>query len=162
VSEPVDLARIVEHVAEIGQMLAKDQPVRVTVEHAPLVVQGNAGRLEQVLLNLINNAIAYAPGKKSIDLSAAAIGDVAEVRVRDYGPGVPIESRAAIFERFTRADQPHGSTGSGLGLGLFIVREIVHAHGGEVSVESTLGEGATFIVRLPLIGRSASAEGVGR
>jgi two-component system CheB/CheR fusion protein len=155
--EPIDLAPIVEHAAEIAQMLAKGQTIRVDAGKKPVIVNGNAGRLEQVILNLANNAIVYAPGTDWIDMSLERRDDWAEIRVRDHGPGIAPEARASIFERFSRGSQLRASQGSGLGLGLFIVREIVHAHAGEVSVDSTPGEGATFIVRLPLASRAATS-----
>jgi signal transduction histidine kinase len=104
-------------------------------------------RMEQVLVNLISNALKYAPGV-CIQISLRAEGDQARLMVRDFGPGIPRERQAKIFERFERATSARNI--SGLGLGLFIASEIVAAHQGTIRVESEAGQGATFIVHLPL------------
>src|SRR5690606_4483632 len=100
-------------------------------------------RLEQVLVNLIDNALKYGAGKPVL-VTVARQDDRAVVTVRDHGIGIVPELQPRIFERFERAvsERNYG----GLGLGLYIVRTIVRAMGGEVRVESTPGEGATFVV----------------
>jgi signal transduction histidine kinase len=106
-----------------------------------------------VLTNLVVNAIAHAPETERIDIGVRRepTGDAAVISVQDYGPGIPPEALPAIFSRFFQADGP--SRGQhGLGLGLYIAREIVAAHGGALDVSSVVGEGATFTVRLPLAG----------
>ncbi len=118
------------------------------VEVAPgLRVAWDRFRIEQVLVNLISNAIKYAPGEP-IRISIGAEGDQARLVVRDSGPGIRQERQAKIFERFERATSARNI--SGLGLGLFIAREIVKGHQGSIRVESTEGQGAAFIVELPL------------
>jgi two-component system CheB/CheR fusion protein len=147
---PLDLVRVVERAVEIAQMLAHGQTIHINVEQAPVIVDGNAGRLEQVFLNLLNNAIAYAPGTDRIDVEMSERDGGALVVVRDYGPGIASEELESIFDRFTRGAASGRPEGNGLGLGLFIVREIVKAHDGEISVASKIGEGAAFSVKLPL------------
>jgi two-component system CheB/CheR fusion protein len=132
-----------------------------------------------VLANLLGNAIAYAPGTDAIDVrlrrtqeltTGAGAGeaeggppaDVAELEVQDYGPGIPAEDLPQVFTRFYRIERAEGSGGTGLGLGLFIAREIVAAHGGRIEVRSREGAGTTFIVYLPApaqVGSGAGAAG---
>src|SRR5204862_5507355 len=104
-------------------------------------------RIEQVVANLVTNAIKYGRGKP-IELSVTRNGSVARLRVRDHGIGVPAEVRERIFDRFTRAVSVREY--GGLGLGLFISKDIVEAHGGTIRVTSDSGDGATFEVELPL------------
>lgn len=106
-------------------------------------------RLEQVVVNLVSNAMKYASGKP-VHVSVIREGDQAFVRVRDQGPGISGEQQATIFNRFERGMAPKGTTG--LGLGLYIAKQIVDLHQGAFSVQSEEGQGATFTVRLPLRG----------
>jgi signal transduction histidine kinase len=100
-----------------------------------------------VITNLVSNAIKYGQGKPIL-VSASASEDEAVVSVEDHGVGIAAESLERIFEPFERADS--SKKGSGLGLGLWISKQIVETHGGMILAESTLGEGARFVVRLPL------------
>jgi PAS domain S-box-containing protein len=104
-------------------------------------------RMEQVVTNLLTNAFKYAPGTK-VSICVLARRGKATIRVSDTGPGVPLASQAKIFERFERVEM--GRHVSGLGLGLFISRQIVEGHGGSLRVESQPGQGASFIVEVPL------------
>lgn len=103
-------------------------------------------RFEQVLTNIFQNARKYAPGSP-VEVTLSTQGGLIELRIHDEGPGISPEAQKKIFERFERAIS--ASEVSGLGLGLYISREIIHAHGGSISVESTPGKGATFIIQLP-------------
>jgi PAS domain S-box-containing protein len=116
---------------------------------APAAVCGHWDRLriEQVLTNLISNAIKYAAGQP-IQVSAARDGDMAVVQVRDRGPGVPEDRLSRIFERFERAASKRHY--GGMGLGLYVARQIVEAHGGTITASNSTGGGACFTVRLPL------------
>jgi two-component system CheB/CheR fusion protein len=149
--DPVDLAALAARVVDTVEPMAGGREIRVTLEpgSAPLVVGGDRRRLEQVLLNLLNNAIAHAPDTERIDIDLRRDGAEAAVAVRDFGPGIPPEALPAIFSRFYQADGP-ARRQHGLGLGLFIAREIVDAHGGTLDASSVFGEGATFTLRLPL------------
>lgn len=105
-------------------------------------------RIEQVITNLITNGAKYA-SENPIEVHVAKINGKAMIKVKDYGPGISQEDQKRIFERFERATST--DTISGLGLGLFISREIIELHQGSISVESTLGKGSTFTVVLPLV-----------
>lgn len=117
---------------------------------APTPVEGSWDefRIEQVLTNLLTNALRYGGGKP-VMVEVAAAGGSATMTVRDQGMGIAVEDQERIFEQFERTDDSR-KRAAGLGLGLFITRQIVRAHGGEVRVCSTLGEGSLFTVSLPL------------
>jgi signal transduction histidine kinase len=121
------------------------------------MIAGDSRRIEQILLNLLVNAVTFSGGSGSIDVSLRHADGFAEIEVRDHGPGIPAHVLPQIFDRFYRVDDER-SAREGLGLGLFIAREIVNAHGGRIEVESTIGSGATFTVRLPLLDTSGPAE----
>jgi len=111
-------------------------------------VLADAPRIEQVLVNLIHNAIKFTPPGGEIRLSASQEDNFVQISVRDSGAGIPEESLPRVFERFYRVDRSR--TGSGTGLGLAIVRHLVEAHGGKISVKSREGEGSLFFFTLPL------------
>jgi signal transduction histidine kinase len=104
-------------------------------------------RIEQVITNLLTNAIKYAPGNP-LHISIVAKLDRMNLTMRDEGPGIAQKDLARIFERFERAATPRQQ--KGLGLGLFIVQQIVEAHDGTVHAESEPGRGSTFIIEMPL------------
>lgn len=103
-------------------------------------------RIEQLLINLISNAIKYAP-KSPIEVEIDQKAEFFEIRVRDSGPGIPKAKQHEVFERYDRGDAPEDV--QGLGLGLYIVQQIAQGHGGQVRVESEVGQGCEFIVSLP-------------
>ena len=119
----------------------------ITTVLVPARIRGDRGRIGQVISNLITNATKYAPGSP-VELQLRRSEDCAELTVRDFGPGIPPEHQARIFGRFERAPA-HPST-SGLGLGLFIAAQIMHAHGGSIALESEAGQGCVFHLRFPL------------
>jgi two-component system OmpR family sensor kinase len=114
------------------------------------VVDGDPGRLRQVLDNLLGNALTHTPEGTVVELRVARDGDRAQVDVRDHGPGLPPGDPAALFERFWRAEGGRERGKAGAGLGLAIVAGIVEAHHGEVSAANAPGGGARFSVALPL------------
>lgn len=111
-------------------------------------VLAHRGRLEQVLINLLDNAVKYSPAGGTVSLSAALFDDKVRISVADNGPGIPPAALPRLFERFYRVDAGRGRDEGGTGLGLAIVRHIVQLHGGKVWVESTPGRGSTFHVEL--------------
>jgi PAS domain S-box-containing protein len=146
-TEEVDLVALVRAVIDqFAELLAA---AGCTVRfHGPDSLLGywDPRRVEQVVSNLLTNAMKYAPGKP-VDVIVTGAEARVSVRVRDYGDGIAPEHQQRIFERFERVTQRSGV--SGLGLGLFVAKEIVQAHGGDLRVESKPGDGATFIVELP-------------
>lgn len=113
-------------------------------------VEADEHRIEQVLVNFVNNATKYAPESIKIYLKIERVGDHAKVSVRDTGPGIDPQKMPHLFDRYFRADET-GAQVSGLGLGLYISADIIARHDGEIGVESELGKGSTFWFTLPLV-----------
>ena len=120
-------------------------------EAAPApMVQADASRLEQVLVNLIHNAVKFTRRGGTVTLSAKEAGGSVVFAVMDTGAGIPSDDLPRIFERFYRVEKSR--TGSGTGLGLSIARHIVEAHGGKIWAESREGEGSEFFFSIPCVG----------
>jgi len=148
-SVSVGLHSIAAHVCSLLEQKAQDREVTIDFEGlagAPEVL-ADPGRLEQVFLNLVDNAIKYTPAGGSITLSAQAEGDQVRVVVKDTGTGIPPHDLPRIFERFYRVDSARSRDEGGTGLGLSIVKHIVQLLSGTVSVESS-GKGSSFYVTL--------------
>lgn len=145
----VDISELAVDAAADTAVADDQHPIRVEAPE-PVVVLGDEARLRQVVGNLLRNATLHTPAKTPIDVSIIREGEFALLRVADHGPGVPPEISARVFERFVRADQARGRERGGSGLGLAIVTAIVAAHQGSLTLETTTGGGATFLVRLPL------------
>ncbi|HUP64599.1 MAG TPA: PAS domain-containing sensor histidine kinase [Thermoanaerobaculia bacterium] len=120
-----------------------------------LAVKADPDRLQQILLNLVTNAIKFTPAGGRVATAAEREGDRARIRVRDTGPGIPGEYLDRIFEPFTQVETTQAN--QGVGLGLAISRELARAMGGDLTVESLLGKGSTFTIELP----AASVSGAG-
>lgn len=147
---PVDLASLAEEVVSSIAPTHPERPLTIEVVSAP-VVRGEEKRLRQVLVNLVTNAFKYSPEPGPVLVRVDCEGKSAQLQVIDRGPGVPLEDRERIFERYARlAGTAPGR--SGVGLGLYIVRTIAENHGGGVRVTETPGGGATFAVELPCAG----------
>jgi len=144
---------------EIAQMIADCcQHVRIVGQYTiitdgdkKLMVSADADRIDQVVVNFVNNAIKYAPGTKEIhvNIEKIKINNMAKVSVSDKGVGIPAEKLPYLFDRYYRVDSS-GMQYSGLGLGLYISAEIIKRHGGQIGVDSELGKGSTFWFTLPL------------
>jgi signal transduction histidine kinase len=146
--ETVDLAELARDVAQRLAAPARAASVELSLAlpPEPAILFGDRLRLEQVATNLLTNAFKYGGGKP-VHLQVRELEDTVALTVKDQGIGIAPADQARIFNRFERA--AGAETSDGLGLGLFIVKEIVSAHGGTISVESQPGHGATFEVRLP-------------
>lgn len=150
--EPVNLGQTVEAVVARMAPAFQDKGIALTVEAAgePLWVHGDAARLEQVWINLLDNARRHTPAGGRVTVRLFREAGEAVVEVRDTGEGIPPEELPRIWERLYRVEKSRSRTHGGAGLGLAIVKRIVELHGGRVGAESECGKGATFIVRLPL------------
>lgn len=149
--ESVRLDELVAQTVEVMQPVSNGQTIRLEMSDAPLSVNGDTGRLQQVLMNLLNNASSHAPTSTHVDVRLRRVGNEAELQVQDYGKGIPTADLPHLFARFYQSGQNNRKAGHGLGLGLFITNELVSAHGGQISVASMEGEGTTFTIRLPLL-----------
>ena len=147
---PCDLASIAHEAVDAYANRAAAERVTLRLD-APgrLPIVGDAGRLRQVVDNLLDNAIRHAPSDSAVLVTAAARNGSAVLRVRDAGPGLTRDEQARVFDRFYRADASRTRHSGGHGLGLTIAKAIVEAHGGTLAVESEPGSGATFEARLP-------------
>jgi signal transduction histidine kinase len=150
--ESVDINEIISDVATRSQMNAPSHSVTVQLDESLPPISGDRDKLTQVLANLVSNAVKYSPEGGEITLISAREGDVAHMRVRDQGMGIPPEALENVFERFSRVESGASRYIQGTGLGLPIVRQIVQMHGGRAWVESTVGEGSTFQFTVPLAG----------
>jgi heavy metal sensor kinase len=155
-----DLTQLVNDTADQMRLLAEDKLVALTcATTGPVEVEGDRGRVKQVVVNLVDNAIKYTPQGGNVEISVSAHNGSAVFEVTDSGVGIPSEAIAHVFERFYRVDKARSRQMGGAGLGLSIVKSICTAHQGRVSVESTEGKGSRFTVELPLAdGRSRRGE----
>lgn len=154
---PIDISQLVHDV--VRSCDAGSSEKRVTLS-APdrIMVQADAGHLRGAIGNLVRNALVYAPTDSDVSVVVESQDGVVTVQVRDQGPGLPEGKQEQIFDPFVRGENGHQG---GRGLGLFIARRVVEAHGGTISAESK-GRGATFRVRLPVSnGHGTSSTGRG-
>jgi two-component system CheB/CheR fusion protein len=145
--QPVDLTAVVARAVETAKVVSRGQEIALESRDGITVI-GDALRLEQVLLNLLTNAIMYAPDTARIDVRLKNQDEQAVIEVQDFGPGIPEDQLPLIFDRAVRVARS-GSPRAGLGLGLFIAREIIGGHGGTIDAQSKAGAGTTFTIRLP-------------
>jgi signal transduction histidine kinase len=142
----VDLCDVVTEAVEIFRR-GKPAPIAVQLPPAPLAASVDVGRMQQVLINLLENAVRYSPAGSNVTVRLAAQAPAsARIEVRDSGPGLSGDERARIFDRFVRGAASEGT--SGLGLGLYLCRAIVEQHGGTIGVDSAPGAGATFWINI--------------
>ena len=152
-----DLVAIVRQVADGLQMLAHDRGVEIRIEmpQTPLAVRGDRDELIRVFENLIENALKYGASGKRVQVSGhREMGpdgeEEAVIAVHDFGPGIAPEHLPRLTERFYRVDVVESRAQGGTGLGLALVKHILNRHRGRLSIDSTPGKGATFVVRFPL------------
>jgi two-component system, sensor histidine kinase len=145
---PADLRDVLAEAVEVFRRSGRATPVALELPDAPLMAPVDAGRVVQVLINLLENAARYSPAGSPIVVAAARSGAAARIEVRDRGPGLSPADRERIFGRFVRGAAAEGT--SGLGLGLYLCRALVEQHGGAIGVESLPGTGATFWIEIPI------------
>jgi len=148
-----DLRAILEHGVETARFLIEQRGHALTVDLPPtsLWIDGDSIRLEQVVVNLLNNAAKYTKDGGQIWLSLQQDGIEAVLRVRDSGIGIDPDLMPHIFDLFTQAERTLDRSQGGLGIGLSLVQRIVEMHGGTVAASSVLGQGSEFVVRLPVV-----------
>jgi two-component system sensor histidine kinase SenX3 len=150
--EPTPVRVLVEEAVErlSPLALARGIPLRTEPITDDLLVRCDAAQLVSAITNLLDNAVKYSEPGQAIDVNAVALDGRVVLRVEDHGIGIPTRDLERIFERFYRVDKARSRATGGTGLGLSIVRHVAEAHGGDVTVESTEGEGSTFWLSLPL------------
>lgn len=146
---PVQVLGVARRAAERLAKVGDERDVTVQVAGAPATVMGNEGLMEQMLYNLIENAIRYNEQGGHVWVETASGPDAVTVRVSDDGPGIPEAKREKIFERFYRLEKSRSKETGGTGLGLAIVKHGVQRHGGTIEVGGREGEGAVFTLRFP-------------
>lgn len=150
-SAQVDLSQIAQHVADVLGPMARESGAEISTTLEPgLAVIGEWDELVQVVQNLVENAIKYASSGGRIELSSMRFGDHAELAVKDYGPGIAEQHLPRLTERFYRVNIQDSRARGGTGLGLAIVKHILNRHRGRLSVQSRVGHGSVFTIRLPL------------
>ncbi len=149
VRRPLELGPLLREVADQGRALLRGQELCCAAPEG-LWVEGDADRVRQIVLNLLDNARKYTPASGSIELIAQRDGQWATIVVRDTGVGIPAEALAQVGERFYRVDSARARQAGGSGLGLAIVAALARAHGGQLAIASAPGVGTTATVRLPL------------
>jgi two-component system sensor histidine kinase BaeS len=146
-NRPVDLAQVAAHAADAIETRLAATDLTLVRQLEPVVVWGDKARLHQVVANLLSNAAKFTPAGGHISLKVEASNHEARVVVADTGIGIPTDELPLVFERFWRGRAARRVSGSGIGL--TVVAELVHAHGGEVTVASPEQKGASFVVTLP-------------
>jgi signal transduction histidine kinase len=150
--ESSDFSQMIEEACELFTPLCEDKKIQLSQSVAPnLIINGDKPKIQRILANLIDNAIKYTPRGGRIDITAkrqsTPLSQVI-VKVQDDGIGIGEEDKPLIFDRFYRCDQSRSE--SGVGLGLSLARAFSRAHGGEITVESSIGKGSVFTLTLPV------------
>jgi PAS domain S-box-containing protein len=146
--ECISLRDVCEASIEALESMASSAGVELVAPHSDAAVMADERRLVQVVTNLISNAIKFSPRDGKVRVEILRKGDQVEIAVSDQGPGISIESQAGLFEKYKQGPSPASSIVKGTGLGLAIVKSIMKAHDGEVGVESEMGKGSTFWIRM--------------
>jgi two-component system OmpR family sensor kinase len=148
---PVRLDLIAQDGVRDALAVEPDRPISITAQ--PVVVQGDDGRLRQIVANLLSNARVHTPAGTPVRVSVTSTNEgasrTARLEVADDGPGLAPEAAAKVFERFYRADKSRARAAGGSGLGLSIVAAAAEAHGGRATVHSAPGQGTRFVIDLP-------------
>ena len=150
--EPTNIGVVVEEAVSGLIRLAQAKAIKLSIQSPPRLhrIPADRDRIKQVFINLLDNAIKYCPEGSEVQVRLQTDRESIIVEVADNGPGIPEEDLPHVFEKMYRVEKERTRAAEGSGLGLSIVKRIVELHGGQIAVESTVGEGTTFTVRLPL------------
>jgi signal transduction histidine kinase len=149
--EPLELADVVRLTVEELRPTLQRHSISLALPDEPLPIIGDASRLEQVLVNLIGNAVKYSPAGGPVEVQVARAGGCATVTVLDRGIGIPAAALAELGRPFFRAPNAVSRQISGMGIGLYVVKELIERHGGSLAISSEEGVGSAFTVCLPLL-----------
>ncbi|MBR4292915.1 MAG: HAMP domain-containing protein [Clostridia bacterium] len=147
-----DMAHTLRHVCEVMRTVAMSHghAINLTLDGDDYMMKGDKERLEQVIINIVSNSVKYTPENGRIDVKAFNDGECIKITVRDNGVGIPQGDLDRLFERFYRVEKSRTTEQGGTGLGLAIAKEIVDAHGGDISIKSRVGQGTMVIISLPI------------
>jgi signal transduction histidine kinase len=149
---PTDIGALLEDLMPLMAPRAKEQSITLTCSCKDLLpVRADPKSIEEILNNLITNAINYSPDGGRVSVTATGMGEYLEIKVEDTGVGIPQQELPKIFDRFYRVKHPRTRQVTGTGLGLAIVKGVVEAHQGTIDVESVPDQGTTFRILLPVI-----------
>jgi signal transduction histidine kinase len=150
--EPTRLDGLVGEAVRVVAMLAQEKEITLSTELAPDLpeVRVDRHKMRQVVDNLLTNAVKFSHPKSNVHIGLEQVGEQLHLTVQDHGVGIPAEDLPKVFEAFQKTGARPTAGERSTGLGLAIVRNIVQAHGGEIWVESTVGEGSTFHVSVPI------------
>jgi PAS domain S-box-containing protein len=155
--EVVELSTAVASAVEANRALIDSKRQELTADVVPLVVSADVTRLTQIISNLLNNAAKYTQDGGRIAIIVRQAGDVATIKIKDSGPGIPRDLLTDVFDLFTQGERSMERAQGGLGIGLTIVKSLVELHGGRIDVESEEGNGAEFTVTLPALKKREQA-----
>jgi PAS domain S-box-containing protein len=148
---PVELGKLIDEVQTTVEPLARNRAIALNIEASPeLRMIADSAKVRQMLLNLVSNAIKFTPSGGRIDIRSRRVESWVEIAVSDSGIGIAKEDLGRLFTEFQQLDAGPGRQQEGTGLGLALTRRFAELHGGQVNVESALGKGSTFTLRLPL------------
>ena len=149
-THPVDLAIVAAEAVRSARAVQPDRPLVLLAAPEPVIVSADAGRLRQIIDNLVSNAVQHTPAGTPVTVTIAAAPGHGQLTVTYRGPGMSAAQAARVFERFYRTDRARNRASGGTGLGLAIAAALVAAHQGTISVDTQPGRGAAFLVQLPL------------
>jgi signal transduction histidine kinase len=150
--EPVDLLSLVTHAFEAARPTAADREIELALQTESVgALDGDAGRLGQMIDNLLSNALKFTPSGGTVLVRLSRRDDAAQIEISDTGVGISAEDQERLFERFFRTSEATEQAIQGTGLGLSIAAAIAEGHGGSIDVKSEVGRGTTFTVVLPLV-----------
>jgi two-component system phosphate regulon sensor histidine kinase PhoR len=147
--KPVNLPQLIEKVISVQRSYTNKHELVIDINGELPIIVADEDKVDQILTNLMNNAIKYSPSGGTVKICARADGDIVRFSVDDQGMGIPKDHLSKVFDRFHRVDNRDTREVGGTGIGLYLVKHLVEAHGGKIWVESEYGKGSSFIFELP-------------